>query len=588
MRILFAHIIFFIFINIPVNGQSVGISASQITPHSSSILEIHSNNKGLLIPRIALTGKNDNTTIPNPSSSLMVYNTSSLGGLTLGYYYWSGSSWLAFHGTSSCVNCWSLTGNASTTEGVHFLGTSDNNPFNIRVNNTKSGKIDHLLNNTFLGYRSGYSLTNGTNNSAIGSDALKNNLIGSNNSVVGFEAMANNTHGSYNLSIGVMALKNNSYSNQNIAIGNQALFTQNFSNFNSSWNTENIAIGYQSLYSNNPTQNTNGQKNIAIGPYSLYNNTTGNQNIAIGDYSLNNNITGFDNCVAGANTMSNANSSGNVGLGYFLAGGITSGVNNTMFGGAAGDQIFGQSENNILLGYCAGRRRGLLRSCILIGRNSQANLGTENTSNIGIGDQVYNGIISGNYNVAIGTNADRALAGGSNNISLGHLSGGTTQSNKTGSIFLGHMAGGNTTNSNVLFIENNNNTLNPLIFGNFETGQFTIKTSSSFAGFDVNGDIKIGTNGNAFSSIVCWDPVIFNWFAWNNGTRYVFTKDVFNISPENSTVILSPLNSLPGIIIEYARVSAPNTIEISLLNRSGVSYNAFEFIQTFNVAVIKY
>ncbi|CAI8715247.1 hypothetical protein [Chryseobacterium sp. IT-36CA2] len=61
-----------------VNAFSqVGINTT--TPDPSSILDIKSSNKGLLIPRVALTGKNDLTTIPNPANSLLVYNLYNAG-----------------------------------------------------------------------------------------------------------------------------------------------------------------------------------------------------------------------------------------------------------------------------------------------------------------------------------------------------------------------------------------------------------------------------------------------------------------------------------------------------------------------------
>lgn len=57
--------------------SQVGINTS--TPDPSSILDIQSTNKGLLIPRVALTGKTDVTTIPNPARALLVYNTANAG-----------------------------------------------------------------------------------------------------------------------------------------------------------------------------------------------------------------------------------------------------------------------------------------------------------------------------------------------------------------------------------------------------------------------------------------------------------------------------------------------------------------------------
>jgi hypothetical protein len=49
----------------------------------------------MLIPRVALTGTGDATTIPSPATSLLVYNTAAAGSGTTavvpGYYYWDGS-----------------------------------------------------------------------------------------------------------------------------------------------------------------------------------------------------------------------------------------------------------------------------------------------------------------------------------------------------------------------------------------------------------------------------------------------------------------------------------------------------------------
>lgn len=56
----------------------VGINTT--TPDPSSVLDIVSTNKGLLIPRVSLTGSTDVTTIPNPANGLLVYNLVDAGG----------------------------------------------------------------------------------------------------------------------------------------------------------------------------------------------------------------------------------------------------------------------------------------------------------------------------------------------------------------------------------------------------------------------------------------------------------------------------------------------------------------------------
>ncbi|MES2864957.1 MAG: hypothetical protein V4666_12605 [Bacteroidota bacterium] len=103
-------------------------------------LQIESNNRGLLIPRVALT-----TTLlaapvgPTPiATGILIYNTATAGigiaAVTPGFYYWSGTEWIALKSTAG--QNWSLTGNAGTSPGTQYLGTSDNQNFQIKTNNT--------------------------------------------------------------------------------------------------------------------------------------------------------------------------------------------------------------------------------------------------------------------------------------------------------------------------------------------------------------------------------------------------------------------------------------------------------------------
>ena len=139
------------------SAQSVGINNDGSAPNPSSMLDVKHPNKGLLVPRVMLTGTGDITTITSPATSLLVYNTATNGAgaaaVTPGYYYWSGTEWLKIStgAGSGSGTAWLLTGNAGTVDGTNFIGTTDNVPFNVRVNNQKAGRIDHILNNTSLG-----------------------------------------------------------------------------------------------------------------------------------------------------------------------------------------------------------------------------------------------------------------------------------------------------------------------------------------------------------------------------------------------------------------------------------------------------
>ena len=89
-------------------------------------MDITSTNDGLLIPRIALSATNV-ATVLTPTTSELVYNTatSAVGPnqVTPGFYYWDGTLWIRL--SSGATNDWALTGNAGTTPGTNFIGTTD-------------------------------------------------------------------------------------------------------------------------------------------------------------------------------------------------------------------------------------------------------------------------------------------------------------------------------------------------------------------------------------------------------------------------------------------------------------------------------
>jgi hypothetical protein len=104
-------------------AQNVGINPTGSLPNSSAGLDVDFSNKGLLIPRVALTSASDGVTIPNPANSLLVYNNGT-GGLTpAGYYYNAGTSstpnWVQLLSSTS-----GLTGSGVATRVAFWTGTS--------------------------------------------------------------------------------------------------------------------------------------------------------------------------------------------------------------------------------------------------------------------------------------------------------------------------------------------------------------------------------------------------------------------------------------------------------------------------------
>ncbi len=79
-----------------ISNAQTGINTT--SPASGALLDIFSSNKGFLMPRIALTGTDDVTTItPSATTGVMLYNTVTAGVLpvqvTPGFYYWDGAQW---------------------------------------------------------------------------------------------------------------------------------------------------------------------------------------------------------------------------------------------------------------------------------------------------------------------------------------------------------------------------------------------------------------------------------------------------------------------------------------------------------------
>jgi len=129
-KILFS--VCLVFISLTVFSQ-VAINSTGANPDASAGLDVSFTNKGVLIPRIALTSATDNTTISSPATSLLVYNTGTGGLSPAGYYYWNGSQWVQFglanhtHATLSQgagIATFSYNGSAPATVGVVFGTTS--------------------------------------------------------------------------------------------------------------------------------------------------------------------------------------------------------------------------------------------------------------------------------------------------------------------------------------------------------------------------------------------------------------------------------------------------------------------------------
>jgi hypothetical protein len=254
---------------IPCFGQNVAINEDGSLPHPEAILDIKSTNKGILIPRMSSA---DRWAIKAPKG-LLVYDTTTSA-------FWYSTDLLigidSFTRWSKLAtgNNWGLYGNNG--DSLSYLGTANNKPLQIKVNNQPSGEIHPTRYNTFWGYEAGFTNSgyfgdsSGRGNTANGYRSLFSNSIGYSNSASGIYSLYSNTTGHWNTAGGANALRNNTLGNSNTGYGMMSLYE----NTTGTFNTANGIFALQN--------NVNGSYNTAIGYDALFSNRAGSYNTAIG------------------------------------------------------------------------------------------------------------------------------------------------------------------------------------------------------------------------------------------------------------------------------------------------------------------
>lgn len=212
---------------------NVGIGTTN--PDNSALLDLSSESKGLLLPRMTLQQRMN---ILSPANGLIVYQTDFLSGI----YIFNGEKWSSINATEARAVAanenWLTTGNTGLSTDA-FLGTIDNLPLVFKTANTFAGKLDGIQNNVFLGFRSGI-LTQGINSVIIGSQAVQRASTGSDNIAIGYQTMFNHQKGKYNIAIGSSTMSINELGERNTVIGA-------FSGYRAE-GSGNVFIGYQAGY----------------------------------------------------------------------------------------------------------------------------------------------------------------------------------------------------------------------------------------------------------------------------------------------------------------------------------------------------
>lgn len=126
-------------------AQSVGIGTA--LPDPSARLHIEDSQRGLLIPRLPLSARNVAAPVTNPATGLLVFNTATAGAgsnrVWPGFYYWNGNEWVRLLVYPN--EAWQIEGNFGTDPAIHFLGTIDNQPLRVRVNNQQTLQLNTNL-----------------------------------------------------------------------------------------------------------------------------------------------------------------------------------------------------------------------------------------------------------------------------------------------------------------------------------------------------------------------------------------------------------------------------------------------------------
>lgn len=406
MRKCYFFVLVLLLSSLELIAQNIGINNP--TPHASAICDMVSTDKGILIPRLTSAQR---VAIVAPAVGLLVYDLTGAK-----FMYFDGVVWQSVGGA---VNAWGLSGNAGNGP-ANFIGTTDNQPIQFKINNQRSGYIDNIDGpstgrNVFLGFQSG----------------LNNNSAGFDNVYIGFKSGLSNTDGEFNTALGSFALQNasNSYSNtaigsyamqnaissvQSTAVGTGALTTATTGSYNqvfgyhamfstASAGTFNCAYGYESLLNNT------GGFNCGYGNWSLKLNSTGTLNSAFGYSSLFSNNNGTSNAAFGENSLS-SNTSGNYNCGFGAYSGFVNatGSNNTSMGSYSLRNSSG--SNNLAVGFQAAMLQTSYSNCTFLGALADASLNSfSNATALG-----YNAVVTASNQVKIGNAFVTAIGGAVN------------------------------------------------------------------------------------------------------------------------------------------------------------------------------
>ena len=397
-------IIIFSWISLKLDAQ-VAVNTNGAAANSNSILDISSNTKGLLIPRMSSAQKSTfASNLGNTEKGMLIFDTDSSK-----YYFWGGSSF------------------TDMKSGVLDRLVDSNGDSEIKLSLTSGSDIAEikLQNTTYFRFQpGGIELLNNGKSVFLGEGAGENDDQTDNyNTFVGHHAAQNNTSGDINIAVGPASLFNNTTGTFNIGIGLNSLY----SNVTASGNT---AIGYNTLSSL-----TVGVYNVVLGSSAIQSMQNGNKNTVFGyDAGLNissgnsNTLIGFES----GNGTSLHSKSGSVFLGY-QSGYYETGSNKLYIensnsttpligGDFSSDEVYINGSLKITGG---NPKQGKFLLSDNSGNTVWDSISLSNITNVISNDtNIFIGYNSGtnntgNFNIAIGRDAMFTNSTGANNIAFG-------------------------------------------------------------------------------------------------------------------------------------------------------------------------
>ena len=367
----------------------------------------------------------------------------------------NGSGLLSWNTPAAASGAWSINGNAGTTPGTNFLGTTDNQSLVFKANNQQSGKIDLVGNNTFFGYQTGLTIAgSGISNTFIGYQAGYPTANGFSNTAVGAISLVANTNGASNSAVGYAALRNNTVGANNAAIGNGAGATIQTGNNNTFVGsgadataqglTNATAIGYNAKVASNNTLILGGTGagavNVGIGTNTFNGTnpeklvvdagTTSSVNSIVGKGSINNYLQlNIWNQNAGSNASSDVVATADNGSETvnYVDLGINSSVNSSGVMGSANDAYLYTTGNNFLIGTGTAAKALVFLTGGTV-QSSNERMRIDGTGRVGIGSTapVSTLQVGGSFAAAITTKTASYTASASDYTILCNNTGGAT------------------------------------------------------------------------------------------------------------------------------------------------------------------